>query len=420
MYAKIGKKEYFFSGRHNVALSHLSEKINIFFSLASAPQDRDLFDELRKHLSLLRHLGLIEIWYDSAISAGHNFKDSIKAYINQADIIVLLVSADFLASEQCFEVEMPYAQEQHMRRAIPIIPVLLRPADLQDSPLEEYSHLPQNGKAVTAWENLDIALNEVAQGIHRVVKEIASRLTGRRMFVKRPQFPLSNLTYRRNLFFTDRDDTLEALHRYFTSGQTLQTRTQALHGPGGIGKTHLAIEYVYRYQQEYQATLWLNAAPPELLSANILSLADQLGIPTQDNVDEQQRLDAVKRWLHDHDRWLFVLDNLEDLPLLNQLIPLNSSGHVLLTTQSQTTGLFTSSLSVDQMSIEDGALLLLRCAKIIPEQGVLDAAPEEKRLQALAIAEELRGYPLALDQAGAYIEETQRPLLSYLADYKKR
>ncbi|MBV9259095.1 MAG: tetratricopeptide repeat protein, partial [Ktedonobacteraceae bacterium] len=403
-----------------MAFSHNSEKINIFFSLASATQDRYLFDELRKHLSLLRWRGLIEIWYDSAITAGCTFKDLIRAYISKADIIVLLVSADFWASEQCFEVEMQYAREQHMRRSVPIIPVLLRPTDLKDSPLAEYSPLPQNGEAITTWGNLDIALTEVAQGIHRVVKEIAGRLTGRRMSVQQPQFPLSNLAYRRNLFFTDRDDTLEALHRYFTSERTLQTRTQALYGPGGMGKTHLATEYVYRYQQDYQAILWLNATPPELLSANILALAEQLGISTQEYADEQQRIDAIKRWLQRHDRWLLILDNLEDFSLMDQLIPFNSSGHVLLITQSQTTGLFTSSLAVDQMTIEDGALLLLRCAKIIPEQGSLDNASEEDRLYAIKIAQEFRGYPLALDQAGAYIEETQRTLSSYLALYKER
>jgi len=402
-----------------MALSHNSEKINIFFSLASAPRDRDLFDELRKHLSNLRRLDLIEIWYDSAISVGYNFKDIIKAHISKADIIVLLVSADFFDSEQCFKVEMPYAHEQHLNRAVPIIPVLLRPADLQDSPLAKFSPLPQNGQAVTTWGDLDTALIEVAQGIHHVVKEIASRLSGI-LPVRRPQFPLSNLTYRRNLFFTDRDDTLETLHHSFTSGRSPQTRMQALYGPGGIGKTHIAIEYVYRYQQEYQTTLWLNATPPELLSANILSLADQLGISAQDSVDEQQRIDAIKHWLQYHDRWLLVIDNLENFPLLDQLLPLNSSGHVLLITQSQTTGLFTSRLAVDQMSIEDGALLLLRCANIIPEQGLLDLASEEDRLQAIKIAQEFRGYPLALDQAGAYIEETQRPLSSYLALYQER
>jgi tetratricopeptide (TPR) repeat protein len=402
-----------------MALSHSSEKINIFFSLASAPKDRDLFDQLRKHLGNLRRLDLIEIWYDSAISAGYNFKDIIKAYISKADIIVLLVSADFFDSEQCFNVEMPYAHEQHLSRDVPIIPILLRPADLQDSPLEKYSPLPQNGQAVTTWEDLDTALTEVAQGIHRVVKEIASRISSI-LPVRRPQFPLSNLTYRRNLFFTDRDDTLEALHRSFTSRHTPQTCMQALYGPTGIGKTHIAIEYIYRYQQEYQTTLWLNAAPPELLSANILSLADQLGIPAQDSVDEQRRIDAIKHWLHYHDRWLLVIDNLEDFPLLDQLLPLNSSGHVLLITQSQTTWQFSSRLSVDQMSIEDGALLLLRCANIIPEQSSLDTASEDDRLQAIKIAQEFRGYPLALDQAGAYIEETQRPLASYLALYQKR
>jgi tetratricopeptide (TPR) repeat protein len=402
-----------------VALSHNSEKINIFFSLASAPEDRNLFDKLRKHLGKLRQLDLIEIWYDSAISVGYNFKDIIKAHISKADIIVLLVSADFVDSEQCFNVEMPYADEQHLSRNVPIIPVLLRPADLQDSPLEKYSHLPQNGHAITTWENLDTALTEVAQGIHRVVKEIAGRISSI-LPGRHPQFPLSNLTYRRNLLFTDRDDTLEALHRSFTSGQPPQTRMHALYGPGGIGKTHIAIEYVYRYQQEYQTTLWLNAAPPELLSTNMLALADQLGIPAHDSLDEQQRFDAIKRWLQYHDRWLLMIDNLEDFPLLDQLLPLNSSGHVLLITQSQTAWQFSSRLSVDQMSIEDGALLLLRCAHIIPEQGLLDSAPEEDRLQAIKIAQEFRGYPLALDQAGAYIEETQRPLSSYLALYQER
>ncbi len=115
-----------------------------------------------------------------------------------------------------------------------------------------------------------------------------------------------------------------------------------------------------------------------------------------------------------------MIDNLENFSLLDQLLPLNSSGHVLLLTQSQTTGLFTSRLAVDQMSIEDGALLLLRCAKIIAKQDSPDAASENDRLQASKIAQEFRGYPLALDQAGAYIEETQRPLASYLKLYQER
>ncbi len=403
-----------------MVLSQISETIKIFFSLAPAAEDRTLFEKLRTHLSSLRRQGLIDIWYDSEISAGSDFKNIIKAYISTADIIVLLISADFFDSDQCFEVEMQYAREQSILRAAPIIPVLLRPTELKGLPLEEHNLLPLNGRAVSVWDNLDTALKEVANGIHQVVEKLARRLTDPYAPVKRPQFPLCTLPYRRSPFFTDREDTLITLHRYFTTQQAGQTRTQALHGLGGIGKTLLAIEYAHRYQHDYQVVLWLHATPHELLSSDILSLAHQLGIPAQDNVDEQQRFAAIKRWLQHHDRWLLVLDNLEDFLITDQLIPSYSNGHVLLITHSRATGSFASAVAVDQMTINEGALLLLRRAKIIPEQGTRDDASEAHFLSAVAIAQEVEGYPLALDQAGAYIEETQRTLASYLTLYRER
>ncbi len=228
------------------------------------------------------------------------------------------------------------------------------------------------------------------------------------------------LPYRRNPFFTDREDILAALYRFFTFEQIPQTRIQALYGLGGIGKTLLAIEYAYLHQHEYQAILWLNAASRELLSSNLLSLADQLGIPLSDDADEQQHFAAMQQWLQHHDRWLLVLDDLDDFSMLDQLIPLYSSGHVLLITHSQATGPFASAISVAQMTVEEGALLLLRRAKLIPKQGLRAAASEADFLQATAIAQEVEGYPLALDQAGAYIEETQRSPAAYLKLYRQR
>ena len=258
-----------------MVLSQISETIKIFFSLAPVSKDRKLFEELRKHLITLKRQGLIDMWYDSSIAAGSNARDIIQAYIRTADIIVLLISADFFDSEQCFEVEMQYALEQHAVRAAHVIPVLLRPTEWSGFSLEQYTPLPPNGKAVSIWDNLDSALTEVAKGIHRVVEDLTSRLTGPHRPVKPPQFPLYMLPHRRNPFFTDREETLAQLHHSFTAEQTLQTRTQALYGLGGIGKTLLAIEYAYRYQHEYQAILWLNATSRELLSADLLSLAYQ-------------------------------------------------------------------------------------------------------------------------------------------------
>ena len=401
-----------------MVLSQISETVNIFFSLAH--QDTNLFEELRKHLIILKRQGIIDMQYDSMISAGSDTTDVIQSFLASADIIVLLISSDFFASDQCFEVEMRGALQQHTTRAAHVITVLLRPTAWIGFPLVQHALLPPNGKAVSIWGNLDIALTEVAKGIYRVVEDLAHRLVGIQRPVTPPQFPLFTLPYRRNPFFTDREETLAALRHSFISQQTTQTRTQTLYGLGGMGKTLLAIEYAYRYHDEYQAILWVHATPGKLLSSDILSLARQLGIPAQDEVDERQRMAAIQRWLQHHDRWLLVLDNLEDVFLLKQLVPLYSNGHTLLITHFQTTEPFANTISVAPMTIEEGALLLLRRAGIISTRGSRDTALEEDYLQAKAIAQEVEGYPLALDQAGAYIQETKQTLSSYLKRYREQ
>ncbi len=401
-----------------MVLLQIPEAINIFFS--HALEDKDLCEQLRKHLRGLKRRGMIEIWSDSDISAGSNTKDIIKTQMSIANIIVFLLSSDFLASDQCNEVEVPYAYEQHEERETTLIPVLLRPVLLEEVSLDHSQILPQNGQAVTMWSNLDDALAEIAKGIHQVAKEIASRVVGNHQSAKQPRVPLRMLPYRRNPFFTNREDILETMHRFFASQEKPQTQIQALHGLGGIGKTLLATEYVCNHYDEYQAIFWINATSPEHLSSSILSLADQLGIPAHDNLTEQQRFAAIKQWLQGHGQWLVVLDDLDNIPMMDQFIPHYSSGHVLLTTQSQATGQFAVAVSVDQMSVENGALFLLRRATIIPKDGLREAASEADFQQAMKIAEEFKGYPLALDQAGAYIEENRRIFASYLMLYEEQ
>jgi tetratricopeptide (TPR) repeat protein len=403
-----------------VALSQIPEKVKIFFSFAPDAQDQNLFDNLRKHLAALKRQGLIDMFYDSMIIAGGNADHIIEAYIRTADIIVLLMSADFFDSDQCCDVEMRCALEQHATRDAYVIPVLLRPTEWEGFSLERYPLLPPDGKAVTDWHNLDQALKEVAKGIRRIVETFAHKLTSGFVPVQQPQSPLYLVPHRRNPFFTDRVETLTALHTYFAAGPSHQTRTQALYGLGGMGKTLLAIEYSSRYQHEYQAVLWLHSTPRELFQNDLLTLTAQLGIPIDELTDEQERLKALKRWLQQHERWLLVLDKLDDFSSIDQFVPTHSNGHVLVITQSQATGAFAHAVSVTQMTSDEGALLLLRRARLIPEQGSRDATSAEQYHQALAIAQELDGYPLALDQAGAYIEETHRDLTSYLELYQKR
>ncbi len=403
-----------------MALSQASETINIFFSLAPSPEDRKLFEALCKHLSSLKQQHLIEVWHESMISAGSNAKEIIRSYMRTADIIVLLLSADFFASEQCIEVEMQYALEQHATRDARVIPVLLRPTIYEGFPFEEHKPLPPDGRAISVWKNRDTALTEVARGIHQVVKAICDRLTGTYRPAKPPQFPLYTPPHKLNPFFTDREEILSKLEQCFTAEQpSSQTRVQVLSGMTGIGKTLLATEYAARHQNEYHSVLWLNATSRDLLHANLLSLANQLGIPVTKEMDEQQHVATIQRWLRDHDRWLLVLDDLDDFSLLDALIPPQSDGHILIITHSQATGSLTDALSIEPLNDNEAALLLLRRAKRIPPQGAHDHATQDEYLTALAIAQEVEGYPLALDQAGAYIEETQRSLGSYLALYRE-
>jgi tetratricopeptide (TPR) repeat protein len=405
---------------YNVALLPASETINIFFSLAPSPKDRKLFEDLCKHLSSLKQQHLIEVWHESMISAGSNAKEIIRSYMRTADIIVLLMSADFFASEQCIEVEVRYALEQHATRDAQVIPVLLRPTIYEGFPFEEHKPLPLNGRAISAWKNRDMALTEVARGIHQVVKAIKDRLTSTYRPAKPPQFPLYMPPHKLNPFFTDRKEILSELEQYFTAKRSSsQTRVQVLAGMAGVGKTLLATEYAAHHQNEYHSVLWVNAASHDLLHANLLSLANQLGIPVTKDMDEQQHFAAIRRWLRDHDRWLLVLDDLDNFSLLDELILPQSDGHVLVITHSQATGSLTDAISVETLNDNEAALLLLRRAKRIPPQGAHDHATQDEYLAALAIAQEVEGYPLAIDQAGAYIEETQRTLGSYLALYQK-
>jgi tetratricopeptide (TPR) repeat protein len=411
-----------------MSLSSLSRPIGIFFSFEpSTRKDKNLFNALKKHLRSLRLQSSIPIQelYDSEIDPGSNWQQVIETYINRADLIVLLISADFFASERCYKIEMQQALARYEAGAARILGVILRPIDTSywnRPPLDKTNLLPPGGRAISQWPDTDEALVEVVKGIRKVVEELAERLTN--VFVRpgSPKSPLWHVPYRRNCFFTGRKDILNALHNYFISSPSTVTRIQALSGLGGVGKTQLALEYAYFYKQDYWSVLWVRADSPDLLRADISTIADLLFLPAKERSDEQHLFAAIQRWLQHNQRWLLVLDNLnpEDFQIIDHLVPAQCSGHVLLTTQSQATGSLARALPVEPMTIDEGALFLLRRAKIISEQASRDEASKEDYAEAVAIAQELGGLPLALDQAGAYIEETQRSLSAYLARYRQR
>jgi hypothetical protein len=151
-------------------------EIKLFCSYSH--RDEHLRDELAKHLKLLERQGLIESWHDRRIGAGDVWKEEIDRNLSEADIILLLISADFLASDYCFDIEMKAALERHAAAKAVVIPIILRPVDWHATPFSGLQALPRNGKPVTTFDNLDTAFEQVATSIRAAIEKVLKTRTG--------------------------------------------------------------------------------------------------------------------------------------------------------------------------------------------------------------------------------------------------
>ena len=146
--------------------------MNVFYSYAH--EDEELRTRLEKHLALLKRQGLIVGWHDHLISPGIEWAQEIDIHLNTADIILLLISPSFLASDYCYSIEMKRALERHEAGEARVLPVILRPVDWKEEPtLSKLQALPTNGKPVTSWPNpplYDQAFLDIEKGIRKVVK----------------------------------------------------------------------------------------------------------------------------------------------------------------------------------------------------------------------------------------------------------
>jgi len=146
--------------------------IEVFYSYAH--EDEELVKELQKHLSILKWQGVIRDFYDREITAGTDWKGQIDQHLNSAGVILLLVSADFLASDYCYDVEMTRALARHDQGEARVIPVILRKVDgWQGAPFGKLQALPTDGKPVTSWNDRDEAFADVARGIRQAVGQLA-------------------------------------------------------------------------------------------------------------------------------------------------------------------------------------------------------------------------------------------------------
>src|SRR5262245_42862483 len=147
----------------------MPRSLRVFLSYSHA--DERFRHELVKHLVLLVRQGLIERWDDRCIRPGDDWKSAIDDRLDQADLILLLVSADFLASDYCYDVEVRRALERHKAGEARVVPLILRPVRWKSAEFGGLMPLPTEGRPVAQWETADAAWADVAEGIARIAEE---------------------------------------------------------------------------------------------------------------------------------------------------------------------------------------------------------------------------------------------------------
>ncbi len=148
-----------------------AKAFGVFIALST--KDEEHLEQLENHLSLLRRQGKILPWNFRRIGAGDDWRGEIDNHLDSADIILLLISADFIASEYCWDVEMKRALERHRSGEARIIPIIVRDCDWHNAPFGKFQALPRHGKPVTAWQSWDQAYADIARGIRKVVDELS-------------------------------------------------------------------------------------------------------------------------------------------------------------------------------------------------------------------------------------------------------
>lgn len=152
-----------------------STPLDVFISYSH--RDEKLRETLGLHLASLQRQGVIKSWHDRKISAGTEWRQAIDENLNSAEIILLLISENFIASDYCYDLEMERAIARHDAGEARVIPIILKPVDWSGAPFGKLQALPKNAKPVTTWSNRGEAFLNIAEGIRQAAMEMATVLT---------------------------------------------------------------------------------------------------------------------------------------------------------------------------------------------------------------------------------------------------
>jgi tetratricopeptide (TPR) repeat protein len=214
-----------------------------------------------------------------------------------------------------------------------------------------------------------------------------------------------NVPHARNPNFTGRDRLLDSLHESLRSRDPAK-RVQAVYGMGGVGKSHLALEYAHRYRNDYGIVWWVPAEDPATASLHLARLANRLGIRTPGEMNPEAVREALHRELNGRDDWLIVFDNATNPDDLAPLMP-ERTGSMLITSRNPNWGTLAQSFCLRVLERADSIAFLQKRTGLSNRDG-----------SAGKLAQALGDLPLALEQASATIEQTRINFSDYLTRYE--
>jgi len=213
-----------------------------------------------------------------------------------------------------------------------------------------------------------------------------------------------NVPYTRNVNFTGRESILRELHDGFLSGDPLR-RVQAIHGLGGVGKTQVAMEYAYRHRDEYPIVWWVRAEEPATMLEDFVGLGERI-FGGAVKAEPEALAEAIKRALENRLNWLLILDNVPGPYAVGRVLPQGSGGHVIITSRNPNWRGIAQPLHLRPWERRE-AIEFLRKRTGMEE---VEAAG--------MLAEALGDLPLALEQAGACIEQARITVGQYLERFQ--
>ncbi len=222
-------------------MGYVEMPIEIFCCYAR--KDHEFLQHLKAHLMPLQREGIITIWSDTDINAGKQWEDEITKHLNTAQIILLLVSPDFMMSEYIYSKEMKRAIERHKRGEATVIPIILRWVSWQRTPIGQLQALPKDGRPIKNWQDEDEAFYDTVEGIIKVIEGIErNKPAGSSPISSSPTSIATHKAVLYQLFFADLLERLKTTHPGITNAKKTQ---QQPFWWFGAGKTGFNFEWIF-------------------------------------------------------------------------------------------------------------------------------------------------------------------------------